>query len=884
MNEIIQLSESKCNYIHLQIIKTLSVLIININNKEILYYILSNNFINKIIKSINSELIKSNEDFLSHYINFLKSISLKIDLTTIQFFFMSQTGSFPLLESALSLYNHQDKMIQSVVKNILLIMLKLNSPQLIEYICSLPSITYFCFISCRLKDTLILLSKENNYEKFKSFQEDVVDELIFIQDILELKINKINHLIINSLFYYCILPYILNTKYNDIKLNIKLYFIICLLTIIQDECFLNLFFTILFFPFLTKEINDLIINSPKIPDNYFYEWSEENNNIQLSSKSLSNFVKYNYNSKSYKYFFSSKNEMFAEIKKIKSKFKNESAEENIIINEVDNYVLNLISPEEKKDIFDYYNNISLATGVNSGININKENIIDDCFKNIIQKLYIIYFDKRLELKTKLIDNSIKEFLYSLINIKNYSNDNILMLICLIFRNIIIKNNDKISKLLLKQVKLKGGNNLDENEINNIIKINNDKDLIKKILINQEFSEFEDDDDEDDDDFDKIMEKRNQKIIINEKDNDKIKGSILINKNEIISYDKNYFVNIEKNLDNINLEQNFNNDFYYYDINLIELLIEILNISNNLTPIFFKCITEIILSLVSKNKDDYIISFASPRIISKIEKIYISFKENIISNYKKNKRFSESGYIKFQQQYKSFLSLVNFDYDEIIKEGLIILNKNLLNFNSFKLEHYQDIIINNKQYLKNNEDLLNDNIINFFVIHDFYYILSNERNKTNIHENRDLFINKYPLIFDELNFNEQYLLCDLNSQIKYFSCKCRINKQKNNSNNYFDSTVLIYQNQIYFGNSSSNPNYTRIVEKYQISNCSLKFSENIKNCINLFFPEDKNNYIIVELVFSDSELLYQKMNIIKEEINNSLIKEKKKFEDFLYNLK
>ena len=314
------------------------------------------------------------------------------------------------------------------------------------------------------------------------------------------------------------------------------------------------------------------------------------------------------------------------------------------------------------------------------------------------------------------------------------------------------------------------------------------------------------------------------------------------------------------------------------------MLEILNISNNLTPIFFKCITEIILSLVSKKKNNIIISFASPRIISKIEKIYISFKENIISNYKTNKRFNESGYIKFQQQYKSFLSLVNFDYDEIIKEGFIILNKNLLNFNSFKLEYYQDIIINNKKYLKNNEDLLNDNIINFFVIHDFYYILSNERNKTNIQENKDLFIDKYPLIFDELNFNEQYLLCDLNSNIKYFSCKCKINKQKNNSNNYFDCTVLIYENQIYFGNSSSNPNYTRLVEKYQISNCSLKFSENIKNGINLFFPEDKSNYIIVELVFSDTELLYQKMNIIKEEINNSLIKEKEKFEDFLYNLK
>ena len=83
MNEIIQLSESKCNFILLQIIKTLSVLIININNKIILYYILSNNFINKIIKSINSEIINSNEDLLSYYVNFLKSISLKIDLILI---------------------------------------------------------------------------------------------------------------------------------------------------------------------------------------------------------------------------------------------------------------------------------------------------------------------------------------------------------------------------------------------------------------------------------------------------------------------------------------------------------------------------------------------------------------------------------------------------------------------------------------------------------------------------------------------------------------------------------------------------------------------------------------------------------------------------------
>ena len=887
MNEIIHLSESKCNFIHLQIIKTLSVLIININNKVILYYILSNNFINKIITSINSELIKSDEDFLSHYVNFLKSISLKIDLTTIQFFFMSQTGSFPLLESALSLYNHQDKMIQSVVKNILLIMLKLNSPQLIEYICSLPSLAYFCFLSCRLKDSLITLSKESNYEIFKSIQEDIIDELIFIQDILYLKIEKINHIIINSLFYYCILPYVLNTKFNKIKLNIKLYFINALLTIIQDECFLNIFFTVLLFPFVTKEINDFIANFPKLPDNYFNEWTEENNNIQLISKSLINFVKYNFNEKSYKYILSSNNEKFSDIKKIKTKYKSDSIDENVLKDEVNNYILNNLTPEQKNDILDYYNNISLATGLSCGININNENSSNKCFKNIIQKLYLIYFDKSLELKNKLIDNNFKDFLFSLINITNYSNENILLQLCVLIRNIIIKNNDKISKILLKQVKLIRGDFLNEDEINSIKKINNDKELIKNILIHEEFHEF-DDDDEDDDDFEKIIEKRNQKLIINQKDNEKINKSILLKENEknkFLNFDKNYFYNIEKNIEDINVEEKLNNNnyLYYYDISLIETFIDILNFSNNLMPIFFKCITEIILSLVSKNKDNNIILFVSERIISKVEKIYNNFKDNIINSYKTNKKFGEFGYNIFQKQYNIFLTLDNFDYDEIIKQGYIILNKNLQNFNPYNLSNYENIIINNKQFVRDEEEILNNNIINFFIIHDFYYIISNIDNNNNSNRRNNLFINKYPLLFDELNINEQYLLCDLHSDIKYFSCKCKITKQNKSSNNYFDCTVLIYENKIYIGNSSSNPNYTRIVNKYHLSDCTLKISENILNCLDLFFPEDKNNYSIVELIFLDSESLNQKLNIINEDIEKSKDKEKQKLENFLNNL-
>ena len=863
----------------MQIINTLSSMLISINNKIILYYILSNNFINKIIKSINNELIKSTEDFLSHYVNFLKSISLKIDLTTVQFFFMEINGSFPLLESALSLYNYQDKMIQGVSRFILLTMLKLNSPQLTEYICSLPSLSFFCFISCKLKDTLKSLSDENNYDKFKALQEDIIEELFFIQDIFNLKIDKINHIIINSLFYYCILPYIVNTDNEEIKLNIKLYFINALLSIFQNECFLNLFFTILFFPSLTKEINDFINNKPKLPDNYFKEWSEENNNIQLISKSLFNFVKYNFNSKTYKYITSSDDEKFSEIKKIKSKYKNDSIDDTALKDEVINYILNNLTPEEKKDIADYYNYISLATGVNCGIDKLNENSYDKCFKNVMQKLYIIYFDKSLELKNKLIDNSLKHFLYSLISFENYSKNNILLQMCILLRNIIIKNNDKISKLLLEQVRLIRGNILEEKEINDIKKINDDKELIKNILINEEFQEFEDDED-DDDDFDKIMEKRNQKLIISQKDNEKIQTSLLINNNKkdkdiLFNFDKNYFSNIEKNIDNIIEKDKINNNNYLYDYdnNVIELFIDILKISHNLQPIFVKCMTEIILSLVIQKKDNNTILLASQRIISKIEKLYNDYKEYILSIYKRNKRFNELGYTIFKRQYKIFLSFENYDYDELIKQGYVIINKNLTNFNPYNLERYENIIINNKNLIIDAEEIINNHIINFLIMHDFYYLITKENTKD------DLFMNNNPLKFDELNINEQFLLCDLNPEIKYFSCKCKIPGQKN----YFDSTILLYENQIYIGNSSSNPNYTRIVSKYHLSDCTIKISENIKNCLDLFFPENKNNYNIVELIFTDSDIWNKKLFVLKDEIEKSMIQEKKRIEDFLQNL-
>ncbi len=130
MNEFLHLCNMNNKQINLQIIKSFSVLILNTTNMTTLYYLFSNNFINQIISN---DYEKYDEDFLSYYINFLKSLVQKMDTTTVQFFFHKQYNSFPLLQSALKFYNHSDPMVKNTVRNILLTILKSKLSFLLGY-------------------------------------------------------------------------------------------------------------------------------------------------------------------------------------------------------------------------------------------------------------------------------------------------------------------------------------------------------------------------------------------------------------------------------------------------------------------------------------------------------------------------------------------------------------------------------------------------------------------------------------------------------------------------------------------------------------------------------------------------------------------------------
>ncbi|KAJ1974580.1 Protein CL16A, partial [Dimargaris verticillata] len=101
----------------LQFLQTLSIIVDSIKTENFMYYLLSNNYINKIIAF---PFDVSNDEVLAYYVSFLKTLSLRLNPDTIHFFFNSKSYNFPLYTSAIRFIDHEDTMVRIAVKSITL--------------------------------------------------------------------------------------------------------------------------------------------------------------------------------------------------------------------------------------------------------------------------------------------------------------------------------------------------------------------------------------------------------------------------------------------------------------------------------------------------------------------------------------------------------------------------------------------------------------------------------------------------------------------------------------------------------------------------------------------------------------------------------------------
>ena len=533
MKEFIRASKSKTTDILLQIIKSLSALILTITNKAFLFYLFSNNFINNIIT--NDKIIELSEDFLSFYINFLKSLSMKIDIETIKLFFHPEKNSFPLLENAIKLYNHEDSMIRNVVKNIFLKFANLSKEYkpLKEFIMSLPIIKFLCFIACRLTDMTLELNEfagynvlynfnndkvfEFKYERLKAMHDDIIDEILYVNDILGINDSQITFVFLNCLFYYYICPLLLGSIFhyqffffcNNYKLRtvkylvapeIALYILTLIFNNVHNDSLLNILCCLLFKRKINEKIFDEFINihfnekGPKYPSNYSYKYKEQK--YKENNLTFTEYIAFNFNRNFICNIIMQKREnvKYFEILLILHKYEKlfgESFEPLEHYDEIYNDVNSKLYNSEKQLIRDHHNLISKATGIKSGLSenehqqnflnyLNEENNMKD---NPLRK---ILFGDLFKYNFEIVNFGVNILLYSMYyTIFNDENNDmnkslsrkLLYYECEILPYDFYVNKNIINKTIIIEEEENNINN--ENNINIEIEIINENNIIKE---------------------------------------------------------------------------------------------------------------------------------------------------------------------------------------------------------------------------------------------------------------------------------------------------------------------------------------------------------------------------------------------------------------------
>ena len=834
--------------INLEIIKTFSFLMTNIKSTTYLYYFFSKNLLNRII---NKDYSKYDEEFLSYYINFLKSLSLRLDDKTIHLFYDDKTNSFPIIENVIKLYNHRDSMIRNVVRNIVLNILKIKGANLQEHFIELPSISYLANLACHLRDMCIKIDEEvenKNINNLPYLFDDLIDEATYIDDLLNLNLNKINYIIINSIFYYFIIPVLcgaLGEKSNKISKKVALFLIIFFFIYMKNEIFKNCLFALLFFEELNQDL-DYLFTYPQEKANYsFYPDNSKENSFfhyiseNYSSKLLLTIIKKDniiYNKYKDKY-----PQLGVILEKCEGMYEKytQSKNDNSFIDtkeQIEMVLNSFFNEDESNNMSQYHLNLSMSTGLGVG-QYSKENtgeIYNICFLCYINPIFIELKGAQKEENSAYLNhkkNVIKEGIDKIMEEKD--EDMVLLINILIF--IVQQKEINISENLLKHVGLENilekiivKESLIENVFNiisNKKKIDNSP-LSELCLNNNNFNY--------NNEFFQITKDSKNKIL------NTIKLPLLLSK---------YFLIHHKDNININEEKKINAFLLPFIYRLI--ILNIINLSFNKNNSF------------ELKKESNTFSL----IINNIETLYKNILEEINSLIKQNEKYRNDGYKifykKWQYYNEKFNNKVTLDLikDEIMNTSYLLL---MDEFEKNEEENYFPEI--SKKYSNNKEYIFENYLLLFMMVHDLREMLLINNKFFKSLNSLNLIKNKFPIQNNEpeLNINEEYELQKIKSMKNFNNLPIFYKFQEKDD---FVEGQLIFLNKYVYFVEMLNENKMKIKYKFKINTIYL-YQDNLND-------EDINiiHYLIYEDIFEKNKKNKEKFNIqvkykdeqIKEEI-------------------
>ena len=848
------LTYSNFNYyeINLEIIKTFSFLMSNIKSTTYLYYFFSKNLLNRII---NKDYSKYDEEFLSYYINFLKSLSLRLDDITVHLFYDEKANSFPIIENVIKLYNHRDSMIRNVVRNIVLNILKIKNVNLQEHFIELPSVSYLANLACHLRDICFKINDEvenKNINNLPYLYDDLIDEATYIDDLLNLNLDKINYIIINCIFYYFIFPVIcgaLSERSNKISKKVALFLIIFFFVNMKNEIFKNCLFSLLFFEELSQDL-DYLFTYPQEKANYSF-YPENNKEI-----SFFQYISENYSSKLLLTIIKKDNIIY---NKYKDKYpqlgaileKCEGMYEKIDQSKADDYsfidakekiemILNsFFNEDESNNMSQYHLNLSMSTGLGVG-QYSKENtgeIYNICFLCYINPIFVEFKGIQKEESSAYLNhkkNVIKEGIEKIME----ENDEDMILLINMLYFVVQQKEINISENLLKHVGLeniRGKIIVKESLMENVFNLfsnkkKNDTSPLSELCLNNNNFNYNNE-------FFQITKEPKNKI------NNTINMPLLLSKYFLINSITNINDNEEKKLNRFMLP-------FIYRL----IVLNIINLSFNRNNSF------------ELKRESNIFSL----IINNVENIYKHILESINSMIKQNEKYRNNGYKIFYKKWKYYnekmdnKTTLDLIKDEIINTSYLLL---MDEFENSEEENYFSEI--SRKYSNNIEHIFENNLLLFMMIHDLREMLLINNGFFKNLNSLDLIKNKFPIKNNEpeLNINNEYELKKL-KEMKNFR-NTSISYKFQEKDNFKDGQLILLNKYSYFAEISDN-NKLIIKHKFKI-NSIYPYQDKINNQENNLI-----HYLIHEGLFDKEKEQKEKLNILVQFENEQIKEEIAKF--------
>nr|CCA23622.1 conserved hypothetical protein [Albugo laibachii Nc14] len=202
--------------VQVQMLQTLSIWFQNISSRTVLFYILSNNFVNRLLQCPFS--IMTDEDVRDWYVTLLKALALRLDTETVQFFLDQRRGEFSLFTQAIKFRQSSESMIQIAIKTIMLQILQVNDPRVHQFLLLESNFIYFDELIDNLMHTALktqkVLNDRKTIEPKKAFTyqdgihaasldqnlEGFCSQLYYLQDLLQVNVPDLAYRL-GSIFY-----------------------------------------------------------------------------------------------------------------------------------------------------------------------------------------------------------------------------------------------------------------------------------------------------------------------------------------------------------------------------------------------------------------------------------------------------------------------------------------------------------------------------------------------------------------------------------------------------------------------------------------------------------------------------------------------------------